>query len=241
LRSLIAQSYKDFTVVIVSDTANYIPPYEELLALQGRYVYIIRSGVNGPAESRNMGLAVADSKYIIFLDDDDTFEAGHLQALAEHISDKSPELLFCDFKVHNEDRTKSPPEHLSTDAVSIAEVTQDSLFVRNHVPNSCLVYRRDVITTVKYDIDMIIYEDWDFLLTCLKDRKLSHVPVNSVVIHKSRATAPENMRRGNTRDDKLVEVMLYLYKKHPAPNMETRLARQALMSSAGVPLALESC
>lgn len=241
LQSLIAQTYKNFTVVIVDDSAGYIPPYEELLALQGRYVYIIRSGVNGPAESRNMGLAVADSDYIVFLDDDDTFEPGHLQALAERISDTSPELLFCDFKVRNEDRTKTPPELLSTSELSIADVTLDSVYIRNRIPNSCLVYRRDVVAGVKYETGMIIYEDWDFLLECVKGHTLSHVPATSVVIHKSRATEPENMRRGNTHDDKIVEMMLYLYNKHPAPNMETQLARQALMASAGVPLTLESC
>lgn len=35
-----------------------------------------------------------------------------------------------------------------------------------------------------------------------------HVPVSSVIIHKSVADAPENMRRGNTRDDLIVEAML---------------------------------
>lgn len=241
LQSLIAQTYKDFKVVIVSDSAGYIPPYEELLALQGRYVYMIRSGVAGPAESRNMGLAVVDTDYVIFLDDDDTFAPGHLQALAAHIGDRSPELLFCDFQVQYEDRTTTPPTFLSTDELDISGVTQDSIYVRNSIPNSCLVYRRDVVAGVKYETDMIIYEDWDFLLACLAGRTLSHVPVNSVFIHKSAATAPENMRRGNTRDDKIVEVMVEMYKKFPGPNQETRLARQALMASAGVPLTLEAC
>jgi hypothetical protein len=67
-------------------------------------------------------------------------------------------------------------------------------------------------------------------------RKLVHFATDGVVIHKSAATAPENMRRGNSRDDKIVEVMLQLYRKHPAPNMATRQTRQALMASAGVVL-----
>jgi hypothetical protein len=81
---------------------------------------------------------------------------------------------------------------------------------------------------------MQIYEDWDFLLACLKGRQLKHIPVSSVIIHKSVADAPENMRRGNTRDDLIVEAMLYLYKKYPAPNAATRLERQSLMASAGI-------
>lgn len=241
LRSLIAQTYQEFTVIIVSDSSTYIPPYQELLALNGRYVYIIRSGVTGPAESRNMGMAVANQDYILFLDDDDTFEPGHLQAVADSIGDKKPELTFCSFKIMHEDRTKSPPEHKSTDILSIADVTKESIFVRNRIPNSCLVYRRDILSNIKYEAEMIIYEDWDFLLKCLKGVDLTYLPINSVVIHKSLADAPQNMRRGNTRDDLIVETMLYIYKKHTTKNMETRLIRQALMASAGISLAIELC
>ena len=241
LRSLAEQTYKDFKVIIIDDSSNYLPPYDEFLKLKNQYIYILRSGVNGPAESRNMGMAIADSEYILFLDDDDTLEAGHLQTLATHIGSTSPALLFCDFKVQNEDRTTSPPKHLSTDEISISDVTKNSVFVRNRIPNSCLVYRRDVISSVKYEADMLIYEDWDFLLECLKKHNLVHVPSSSVVIHKSRATSPENMRRGNTHDEKIVEVMHYLYNKHPGQNMETKLARQALMASAGISIALEQC
>jgi len=68
--------------------------------------------------------------------------------------------------------------------------------------------------------------------------KLVHFATDTVVIHKSAATAPENMRRGNSRHDLTVEVMLQLYRRHPAPNMETRLARQALLAGGGIELDL---
>ena len=241
LRSLIAQTFHDFQVIVVDDAAAYIPPFAELADLKGRYTYIIRSGTPGPAQSRNMALKLAESRYTIFLDDVDTLEPGHLKALADHIGHQNPALMFCDFKVVNEDRTFNPPQFLSTDTIPISDVTQDSVFVRNRIPNSCMVYRQDVISGLRYSTQMEIYEDWDFLLSCLRHHALQHVPINSVVIHKSRATAPENMRRGNTRDDLILQVMLSLYKMHPALNAEIRQARQALMASAGVSLALEDC
>jgi glycosyltransferase involved in cell wall biosynthesis len=241
LQSLIAQTFTQFSVVIVDDAASHLPPYSELQALQGRYTFIIRSGAAGPAESRNMALSMVRTKYVLFLDDDDTLEPEHLQSLANQIGSGSPEILFSDFKICNEDRTTSPPTHLSLDTFSIADVTKDSIYVRNRIPNSCLVYRSDVVANVLYETQMQIYEDWDFLLMCLRGHQLNHVPISSVVIHKSVANAPENMRRGNTRDDLIVEAMLYLYKKHPAPNEATRLERQSLMSSAGIAIPLTEC
>lgn len=246
LASLIAQTCQDFKIVVVSDTPGYLPPYQELTQLDQRFDYVLRgTGVPGPAASRNLGLAMAeaeagaDADYILFLDDDDTYRPDHLARLKARLAQDRPELLFCDFQVQNEDRTVYPPALLpGGQALSIADVTFDSVFVRNRIPNSCVAYRRDVLRGVRHETDLIIYEDWDFLMAAMRGRKLVHFATDGVVIHKSQATAPENMRRGNTRDDKIVEVMLELYRKHPAPNLATRHARQALMAGAGVVLDL---
>ena len=240
LESLIAQTCQDFKVVVVSDTAGYLPPYQELSQLDQRFDFVLRcSGTPGPAASRNVGLAIADSEYILFLDDDDTYRPDHLARLKARLLQDKPELLFWDFQIQNEDRTVYPPTLLGpSQTVSIADVTFDSVYVRNRIPNSCVAYRRDVLAGVRNETGLIIYEDWDCLLAAMQGRQLAHFATDGVVIHKSQATAPENMRRGNSRDDKIVEVMLELYRKHAAPNMATRLARQSLMAGAGVVLDL---
>ncbi len=241
LRSLSAQTWRDFTVVVVSDSPRYVAPYAELQALEGRYVYVLRSGDPGPAASRNLGQRLADAPYLLFLDDDDSFEPDHLAVLAARLQISLPPLLVCDFKVRHEDRSTSPPHALGSAEVSLADVTADSVYVRNRIPNSCIAYRRDILADIRHAPDMELYEDWDFLLQCLRSHPLAHCASAGVVIHKSAADAPENMRRGNGSDDRIVAVMLDLYRRHPARNPETRLARQALLGSAGVPVPLDQC
>jgi len=239
LESLIAQTCQDFNVIIVSDSATYLPPYQELTRLDGRFDYVIRrSGTMGPAHSRDLGLLMADGEYIMYLDDDDTFQPTHLASLKARLELDRPEILFTDFQIQNEDRTANPPQALSMMNFSTAAATYDSIFVRNTIPNNCLAFRRDVLQGVRNEPGLVIYEDWDFLLAAIKGRSLAHLAVNTVIIHKCQATAPENLRRGNTREDAVVDVMLQLYKRHPAPNMETRLARQALLANAGLNLDL---
>lgn len=241
LRSLIAQTWRDFQVIVIDDAATYIPPFAELAELKGRYTYIIRSGELGPSTSRNMAMSLVQTPYTLFLDDDDSLDPNHLQGLAVHLSDSRPPLLFCDFQVQREDRSTNPIQTLGREFISISDVTRDSVFVRNRIPNSCLLYRQDIVAHVRYDTSLPIYEDWDFLLQCLCKNDLQHIPVNSVVIHKGPATAPENMRRGNTRDDLIAPVMLTLYKNRPALNPQTRAARQSLLASAGINVTLEDC
>ena len=240
LESLIAQTCQDFKVIIVSDTSGYLPPYQHLAQLDKRFDYVLRcSGTPGPAASRNLGLAIADGEYILFLDDDDTYRPQHLEKLKARLLVDKPELLFCDFQIQNEDRTVYPPTLLpGGQSFSTAQVTDDSVYVRNTIPNSCVAYRADVLRGVRHDTEMQIYEDWDFLLAAMHGHKLVHFATDGVVIHKSAATSPENMRRGNSRHDLTVEVMLQLYRRHPARNMETRLARQALLAGGGIELDL---
>ncbi|MBV7539224.1 glycosyltransferase [Duganella sp. sic0402] len=235
LASLIAQTCQDFKVVVVSDSGTYLPPYEELSQLSGRFDYVLRcSGEAGPAASRNMGLDIASGEYIVFIDDDDTFEPEHFARFKQRLLVDRPEILFCDFQVRFEDRAVYPPTFISNQSMSIAGATFDSIYVRNTIPNSCLAYRADVVKGVRTDTTMRIYEDWDFLLAAMHGRSLVHLATDTVVIHKTPATAPENMRRGNTREDLTLPVMLELYRRHAAPNMETRLARQALLASADI-------
>jgi glycosyltransferase involved in cell wall biosynthesis len=241
LQSLVAQSCPAFQAIVVDDAASHIAPYEDLQALQGRCTFIIRGGNSGPAESRNLALKLVTTPYVIFLDDDDTLEPDHLQVLSAHIGLSAPEIVFCDFKVRNEDRTAEQPSHISTESITLKGVTRESLFISNKIPNSCLAFRSDVVAGIRFDTEMRIYEDWDFLLQCLARHPLSYLPSDSVVIHKSSATAPENLRRGNTRDDLIVEVMLQMYEKHLAPDDTTRIGRQALMASAGISVQLLDC
>lgn len=234
LQSLIAQTWQDFHVIIVDDSGNYLPPYLELEQLKDRFTYVIRSGVVGPAESRNIGLCLSKAQYVIFLDDDDTLDCGHLSALARCIEMSRPELISCNFQVRFEDRQKNPPVVLSNEVILISGIPQDNIYVRNHIPNSCISYRKDVLVGHWYDPSMRIYEDWDFLLACMEGRTIQHLDVHSVVIHKTPTSESSNARRGNTRNDLVVEVMLNLYSKYSSPTESVFLDRNKLLSSVGV-------
>lgn len=236
LQSLIQQTYQDFQVVIVADSALYLPPYEELLLLTGKYQFLIRSGVDGPAESRNIGVKLTTTEYLMFLDDDDTFAPNHLQDIAQFVSEHKADIIYTNFQIYREDRSVTPPHLTAIEAFSLQDITKESIYVRNTIPNNCLVYRTSILKNIEHDHSMRIYEDWDFLLQCLNQYDLTHLPIMSPIIHKTINTDADNLRRGNSRNDLVCEVTLSLYKKFPAPDPETKLARQRLFENAGIHL-----
>ena len=236
LQSLINQTFRDFTVIIVSDSARYIAPYEDLAALPGRYLYVLRNDSPGPAESRNLAIDLVTTDYALFLDDDDTFEPNHLESLAQAVTASKAELLYCNFKIIEEDRTATPPKRLAETRIDIPGVSRESVFVNNVIPNSCLIYSNKVLKSARFDPSLILYEDWDYLLACLKTCDLTYVPLHSVCIHKSYVAGAENIRRGNSNDEHLIDVTREIYRRHPAPDEHHHLLRLNRFRSIGIEL-----
>lgn len=235
LQSLIAQTFSDFKVIVIADSGLYLPPFQELGALAGRSIYIQRDDGRGagPAVSRNIGLDLVTTPYLMFLDDDDTVEPTHLESVARVLMASQPPILVTDFKVLEEDRNQTPPTRLQTVSVSLAHATAEQILVRNMVPNSCIIYRFDLVKDLRFDTSMSRYEDWNFLLEVLKRSKFQHAPIDTVVIHKSYRDGEANLRRSNSQEDKVLGSTLEIYRRHPPPNQSILEARQSLLASVG--------
>lgn len=237
LRSLVEQTCQDFQVVVVADSGAHLPPYRELDQLAGKFTYVLRSGAPGPAESRNLGLRLADTPYLMFLDDDDRFAPEHLASLTRFIGERTPELIYTDYCICFEDRAKTPPALVqSPQAISLADYPIDQLYVRNRLVNSCVTYRSDLVRDLRHDPALSLNEDWDFLLAACRGRAAEHLPISSVVIHKTTSSGDANLRRGNQARPvaEVVEATLKIYRRHRAPTAALREDRVRLLASAGV-------
>lgn len=239
LDSLAVQTVKDFSIIVVDDSSTYIPPYEVLTQFTGRYTYVLRSGLSGPGASRDMGVQLAQSPYVMFLDDDDSVAPTHIESLQQQLSHRPQGIYFHDFKVLYEERQHDEPRIVRTESVSIRNFSTGDVYIRNRVPNSCAVYPTEFLKPLRHDASMIIYEDWDYMLQAIHGREIVYIPIDTVNIHKSIPNAPENMRRGNSREDAVIETTLMLYKRYPAPTPEIRDARQQFFAQAAISLPLD--
>lgn len=100
LKSIKNQNFRSlFEVIIVNDCSDYT--YKEFIDKYKKYFIIreIKTKVNsGPGVARQLGIDRSNSKYIIFIDDDDyLYDEESLSKMYEKIENEKLDLLICDF------------------------------------------------------------------------------------------------------------------------------------------------
>jgi hypothetical protein len=169
--SVLAQDYGDFVVVIVDDGAGEIP---ELPADSRLQVAALSRNVGCLGVVRNIGIALTDSTYIAFLDDDNEWTPDHLSTsisaleAGADLTYTTVERRFSDGRLfdvlnHPFDRHALRDEaFVDTNAI----VVRRGPGVRfSRMPRTSLTFPK---------------EDWEFVYRVSKGRDVRHVDVTTV-------------------------------------------------------------
>jgi len=227
LESVLAQQWPFHQIIVVSDVADpetYTVAHE---LLRDGDVFIQRSGIPGPAASRNTALKLVTGSDVVFLDDDDAFREDFLSSVARLRGEsQTPEILFTNFEViHEHEDGRVIP-------MDLAAFTPEHVWIKNFIPNNCVIYPYSQLADVWYD-ETIAYEDWDFLLSAHTNAPLRHVPTYGPVIYKN-ANA-EEANRGEKNNAQLLECYVRTYRKHSA-TPTIREQRKGFFYSVGIDL-----
>ena len=240
LRSLRAQTFADFEILLVADALDAETATVVARDLGPADSFLKRTGLSGPAESRNRGLAMARGDWVIFLDDDDTFEPHHLATVKLHCECVDAQVLFTDITVVTEDRAKPGIPELSRQVSALGSADVNTLWVKNFIPLHCLAYRRSLLHGLSFDAHLASQEDWDWLL-CVCSRAMPvHVPGGGAVMHKDYVNP--GARRGQqeaSNDTRVVQDFLHVYRRWPAPTPALKAARAGLLQGVGLALPVE--
>lgn len=211
--SILAQTLQPAEVIIVDDgstddTATVVKQFDDPRI---KYIYQAKSGVSA---ARNRGLGLASGRYIAFLDSDDRWRPGMLEAQFE-VLERNPELLACftNFIRFSEeqnqaypDQFKFYPELATIDTIPaegggariILGDAFDSLIKFGEFPAylQCLMFRRASINGQRFNPELIRCQDADFFLRAIMGRQVAY---NSAVLAEVR-------RHGTnaTRDTSLI-------------------------------------
>ena len=172
--SVLAQTYPNFQLIIVDDESDD-GTAAWLATVHDHRVATIRNDVRrGEGGSRNVGLDMASGDVIVFLDDDNTFEPEWLRSVA-WLFQSQPATglaygarLVDDVRRHHEDGEGGLPWFQLNDWDRVVNAERCLIDV------NVLAHRRG---PTRFDPDLELYTDWDYLLALARDVDPVRLPV----------------------------------------------------------------
>jgi glycosyltransferase involved in cell wall biosynthesis len=187
LRSVLAQTFRSFEVVVADDASTDDTEAVVLGFGDERIRYVRRATNGGNAAARNLGVAHARGRYVSFLDSDDEYRPDFLSRTVAALDASGPEVGFCWTGVtrvfdagpsagRSEDRVWNPtqPENAYLFLLRSSRVGTDHGL---SVKAACF---RDVGS---FDERLRTAVDTDFLLRLAREYRFTVVPEPLVILH----------------------------------------------------------
>ncbi len=188
VRSVLAQDYGDFELLVVNDGGDPVTTFQD------RRIGVLDNQQRGAVAARNLGVGAARGTFIAFLDDDDQWiDRGFLGLAAAALA--TSEFVFADGEMRFPDEAQ--PLIFSQDADA------HSLMRDNTILISAVCYARSLHETLgAFDKALPYYWDWDWYLRVARaGHRLRHLkkPVVDIRIHAQNMSGDSNVtaRRAN--------------------------------------------
>lgn len=233
LRSLLAQSFGDFEIVLVADEGSV--PTKEVAGslLREEDVFLCLPGAKGPAESRNAGVQLARGRFILFLDDDDSYDPGFLQAIAASDRFISDAVNYVSYTQLKEVRAPEGTRVLSSTEVNTGATDIRSLLVSNFIPNNAIVLSAAIAKRHPVDATLQSHEDWDYLISLVLKYEFNFLGISGPVVHINDGQSRNNDAKSS---GSIALDFLSIYRKWPAADDDTRMRRKEMLRSLGLDL-----
>ena len=167
MHAVLNQSYKNLELIVINDCSkdNTINVVKNIAAQDNR-VKLINNQVNsGCANSRNIGLQIAQGKYIAFCDSDDIWCNDKIDKQLNCIEKNDADMVFTAYEMID-----SKDEIIKYRQVT-EKVTLDSLLKENFIIFSTTLFKKTSINGVLFNPKWF-HEDYVFLLECLQKSKI---------------------------------------------------------------------
>jgi glycosyltransferase involved in cell wall biosynthesis len=164
LRSLAAQTYADFEVIVVNDggrsVTRVVNPWQSYFPV----TLIELPRWRGVSHARNIGIEHTRGEYIAFLDDDDLFLPGHLAAATAALDAGDVDFVYFGAVVSGRRVTALPPDWHTMHRKAY-QFDERFLLVANYLHTGSVVVRNYRDSPVRFDESLSHCEDWDMWLS----------------------------------------------------------------------------
>lgn len=169
ISSILSQSYKNLDIIIINDgsTDNSDEICKDYQKKDKRINYIIQKN-SGVSSARNNGLSNAKGDFITFIDSDDWVEEDYIESLINLLIKNNADVItssaidFTDDKIIN-----TPAATLKYEITTNKETMIRDLLEAKKYNSVCWgnIYRKSIIKGLKFNKNLKIAEDLDFLIS----------------------------------------------------------------------------
>ena len=163
LKSIKAQVYSDYEVIIVNDNSSNLDDYNRVISKHqstfNEFVYLINAKNSGAPYSRNKGIDMAKYELLALVDDDDEWLPNKLEKQVKVFENGLPHLgLVYTWTYVFEKGYLKKDVYNST----LSGDVKNSILQNCFIPSpSVMVKKRAIIDAGKFDEEMTSCQDWD--------------------------------------------------------------------------------
>lgn len=204
LHSILNQTLNPEKVIIINDGSDS-ETKNILKAISFENVEIIHQENKGVCKTRNIGIGLAKTDYILNLDADDYFEPTFMEnAVSILNNNREVGVVGCFYK-------KLINNKLENEIMKPLGGSITNFLVKNHAMN-CSMYRKLCWEQVSgYDEQMVNgYEDWDFWISILKNGWQMHIIQEPLFTYRIKKASRDN----NAFENHDLELRKYIFLKH---------------------------
>ena len=178
LRSIQTQTYSNVEAVVINDGGKDVSHIFQQLQYPDRIVYINLPIKIERSAARNLGMRIAQGKYIAYLDDDDIFYPNHLDTLVGFLEGS-------DYKVAYTDAHRAIQQEIAGQFVTVRKEVSfsfdfdiDRILVENFIPILCVMHEKSCLDeSGLFDESLNRHEDWDLWIRMSRHFKFAHIPL----------------------------------------------------------------
>jgi glycosyltransferase involved in cell wall biosynthesis len=183
IRTALAQTYRDFELIVIDDGSDAETAQAVRSENDGRIVYL-RTEHRGAAAAENAGLAAARGAFVAFLDDDDEWLPDKLRIQIEVFEREPPDtgvVYTGRWLLRNGRRAYGPPHDiLSRDGDIHAELVRRKTFV----PLVCAAVRKECFERVgAFDEALPTSNDYDLWIRMSRHFRFKYIPEPLAIVH----------------------------------------------------------
>lgn len=192
LHSVIAQTFTDWECIIVDDGSTD-DTATKVCCFHDKRIRLISQPHAGVSAARNTGLGFSKGDLITFLDGDDMWHPRALERLkAPLLADSQIVLSWADF-IRFDDSTYKEIPLPGTRLWHSGDIWAD-LLVDNFMQFGAICVRADCAKKFKFNSNIHIGEDRDWLLCILKGKRAQHVPYVVHYYRRRQGSAMQNIQ-----------------------------------------------